>query len=81
MKNKNIKPKTTVLGVGGAGVKTVKHLATVNGAEWLNIAVADADINTLNEADLDNSFPVGIEWTRGLGCGGNPSRGSSAFAH
>lgn len=81
MLSENIKPKTTVLGIGGAGVKTVKHLSTVNGAEWLNMAVADADMSTLNEADLDNSFPVGIEWTRGLGCGGNPSRGSSAFAH
>lgn len=78
---KNIKPKTTVLGIGGAGAKTVKQLSSLKSAEWLNLGVADADVNTLNEAGLENSFPVGIEWTRGLGCGGNPSRGSSAFAH
>lgn len=81
MEQENIKPKTTVLGIGGAGVKTVKHLASLKSAAWLNIGVADADMNNLNEAALENSFPVGIEWTRGLGCGGNPSRGSSAFAH
>jgi len=81
MEQRNIKPKTTVLGIGGAGVKTVRHLSSLKSAEWLSLAVADADMNTLNEADFENSFPVGIEWTRGLGCGGNPSRGSSAFAH
>lgn len=77
----SIKPKTTVLGIGGAGVKTVKYLSRLRGSKWLNLAVADTDENTLNEADLDNSFPVGIEWTRGMGCGGDPARGSNAFAH
>ena len=26
-------------------------------------------------------FRLGIEWTNGAGCGGNPSRGQNAFAH
>lgn len=76
-----IKPKTTVLGIGGAGIKTLKYLSRLRGAKWLNLAVADADENSLNEAALENSFPVGIEWTQGLGCGGDPARGANAFAH
>ena len=77
----SIKPKTTVLGIGGAGVKTLKYLSNLRGSKWLNLAVADADDNALNQAALENSFPVGTEWTYGLGCGGDPMRGASAFAH
>ena len=81
MENSNIKPKITVLGIGGAGVKIVKHLSTVSGSNWLNLAVADADVTSLNDANLEHTFPVGIEWTRGLGCGGNRERGVSSFGH
>lgn len=79
--DQTIKPKTTVLGIGGAGVKTVKYLSRLRGSQWLNIAVADADEGSLSEAGLPHSFPVGIEWTQGLGCGGDPGRGANAFAH
>jgi len=76
-----IKPKTTVLGIGGAGIKIAKALTRINGSEWLNIGVADADIAAINNSEITNAFPVGIEWTQGVGCGGDAGRGERAFAH
>jgi cell division protein FtsZ len=76
-----IKPKTTVLGIGGAGIKMAKALTHINGSEWLNIGVADADIAAINDSEIQNAFPVGIEWTQGVGCGGDAGRGERAFAH
>ena len=77
----DIKPKVTVLGIGGAGVKIIKYLTSVQPSGWLTLAAADADMNSLNEVNFENVFPVGIEWTLGLGCGGNRDRGVSAFGH
>ena len=76
-----IKPKITVLGIGGAGVKIAKALSKIKGADWLNIGVADADIASINDSGLENAFPVGIDWTQGIGCGGDAARGERAFAH
>ncbi len=76
-----IKPKTTVLGIGGAGIKIVRTLSGEKGSDWLNIGVADTDISAINDSGIDNAFPIGIEWTQGIGCGGDPGRGSRAFAH
>jgi cell division protein FtsZ len=76
-----IKPKTTILGIGGAGIKIIKALSGIKGSDWLNIGIADTDISTINDSGIKNAFPVGIEWTQGVGCGGDPGRGSRAFAH
>ncbi len=76
-----IKPKITVLGIGGTGVKITKALSKIKGADWLNIGVVDADIASINDFGTENTFPVGIEWTQGVGCGGDPERGGRAFAH
>jgi len=76
-----IKPKTTILGIGGAGIKIIKALTATKGSDWLNIGVADTDISTINDSGIKNAFPVGTEWTQGVGCGGDPGRASRAFAH
>ena len=75
-----IKPKITVLGIGGAGIKIVNALTKIKGSDWLDIGVADADIDAINNASVDHAFPVGIEWTQGVGCGGDTARGERAFA-
>jgi cell division protein FtsZ len=81
MVKSGIKPKTTVLGIGGAGIKIVKSLVSIKGTEWLNIGVADTDLSAINDSEIHNAFSVGGEWTRGTGCGGDPERGARAFAH
>ena len=79
--SESIIPKTTVLGIGGAGLKVLKVIASLPGSEWLNLAVADTDEQALNLAGIDASFAIGTEWTSGAGCGGSPTRGHNAFAH
>ncbi|MBN1863889.1 MAG: hypothetical protein JW808_03200 [Victivallales bacterium] len=79
--NSLIKPRTCVLGIGGAGIKTLRHLSRLRGAKWLDLGIADTDIGMLQDSGNMRSFPVGVEWTRGLGCGGDITRGSRAFAH
>jgi len=79
--NESTIPKTTVLGIGGAGLKVLKVIASLPGNEWLNLAVADTDEQALNSVGIENSFAIGTEWTNGAGCGGNPTRGHNAFAH
>ena len=76
-----IKPKTTLLGIGGAGIKIAKAITKIKGADWINIGVADADISSINDSEIENAFPVGIDWTQGIGCGGDAARGERVFAH
>ncbi len=79
--NSLVKPKTCVLGIGGAGIKTLRHLSRLRGAKWLDMGIADTDVGSLQDSGSMRSFAVGVEWTRGLGCGGDMTRGSRAFAH
>lgn len=79
--NTAIPTKVTVLGIGNAGVKIAKTLSTLNGASWLTIGIADTDEVSLGKNSLPNTFPVGFEWTRGEGCGGDILKGERAFAH
>ena len=79
--SESIIPKITVLGIGGAGLKVLKVIDSLPGSEWLNLAVADTDEEALNNAGIDASFAIGIEWTNGAGCGGNSQRGQNAFSH
>ena len=76
-----IKPKTTVMGIGGAGIKIARALSGIKGSDWLNIGVADTNEAALNDSGISDAFSVGIEWTQGEGCGGDPARGARAFAH
>ena len=58
----------------------MKELSELNGSSWLSIGAADTDKSSLERCGLQNSFPVGFEWTRGAGCGGNVIKGERAFA-
>ena len=76
-----IKPKTTVMGIGGAGIKIARALSGLKGSDWLNIGVADTNEAALNDSGIADAFSVGTEWTQGEGCGGDSARGARAFAH
>lgn len=79
--NSSMPIKVTVLGIGNAGVKIAKTLSTLNSASWLTIGIADTDESSLKKNSLPNTFPIGFEWTRGQGCGGDILKGERAFAH
>ncbi len=73
--------KVTVLGIGKAGVKIAAILHSTPESAWLKIGAADTDSASLDDAKIPDSFPVGFEWTHGIGTGGDVIRGERAFAH
>ena len=76
-----ITAKAVVLGLGNAGSKIVKELSRLDGSSWLSIGAADTDKSSLERYGIQNTFPVGFEWTHGAGCGGDVIKGERAFAH
>ena len=77
----DITTKAVVLGLGNAGTKIVKALTELNCSSWLSIGAADTDKSSLERCGIQNSLPIGFEWTHGGGCGGNIIKGERAFAH
>ncbi len=73
VKQANIK----VIGCGGAGNNMVRWLyhKGIRGAE---IIAVNTDHQHLGVTDADRKFLLGRELTRGLGCGGDPSKGAEA---
>jgi cell division protein FtsZ len=66
-----------VIGCGGAGSNMVNWLYKkgVRGAE---IIACNTDQQHLNIIESDKKFLIGVELTRGLGCGGFPQKGAEA---
>jgi len=66
-----------VIGIGGAGNNMVSWLYKkgIHGAE---IIACNTDKQHLDVSDSDKKFLIGKDLTRGLGCGGYPSRGAEA---
>jgi len=66
-----------VVGVGGAGNNMVGWLYK-KGIKGAEIIATNTDHQHLNITGADRKFLIGKECTRGLGCGGFPSRGAEA---
>ncbi len=73
--------KITVIGLGGAGIRTTTALCRMPESSPLYLGAADTDLKSIENSPLENVFPVGIEWTLGIGCGGRTQKGLRAFAH
>ena len=69
--------RMTVIGCGGAGQNMVDWLYTkgISGAE---IIAVNTDLQDLKLKNADKKILVGKEVTRGLGAGGEPSKGAEA---
>ena len=69
--------RMTVIGCGGAGQNIVDWLYNkgINGAE---IVAINTDLQDLKLKNADKKILVGKEVTRGLGAGGDPSKGAEA---
>ncbi len=75
--NEQLKPRITVIGVGGAGCNAVNNMidAHLEGVEFL---VANTDAQSLANSLADRKVQLGAELTKGLGAGAKPEIGRQA---
>jgi len=66
-----------VIGVGGAGNNMINWLYN-KGVNGCTIVACNTDQQHLDIIEADHKFLIGRETTRGLGCGGFPSKGAQA---
>jgi cell division protein FtsZ len=76
-KESEIKPRITVIGVGGAGGNAVNNMisASLEGVEFI---VANTDAQALGQSLADRRVQLGITVTQGLGAGARPEVGRQA---
>ena len=72
-----LKPKITVVGVGGAGGNAVNNMIAAN-LEGVDFVIANTDAQALENALTDRIIQLGSSVTRGLGAGADPSKGCAA---
>ncbi len=72
-----LKPKITVVGVGGAGGNAVNNMIASN-LEGVGFVMANTDAQALESAMTDRTIQLGVHVTRGLGAGANPDIGRAA---
>jgi len=72
-----LRPKITVVGVGGAGGNAVNNMikSDLKGVEFV---VANADAQALMQSLCEKRIQLGLEITRGLGAGARPDVGRAA---
>ncbi|QLC26298.1 cell division protein FtsZ [Parasphingopyxis algicola] len=72
-----LRPKITVIGVGGAGGNAIANMiaAEVQGVDFI---VANTDAQALNHSDADTRIQLGPKITEGLGAGSRPEIGRAA---
>src|SRR3990170_8361897 len=66
-----------VVGVGGGGGNAVNHMvgANIDGVEFIS---ANTDAQALKDSKARTILQLGVNLTKGLGCGADPSRGRQA---
>ena len=74
---KNLKPSLTVMGVGGAGCNAVNNMihSNLNNVDFI---VANTDAQALENSLCYNRIQLGLEKTKGLGAGADPTIGKDA---
>ena len=72
-----LRPKITVVGVGGAGGNAVNNMITSN-LEGVDFVIANTDAQALESAQTDRVIQLGMTVTRGLGAGAKPPIGQAA---
>ena len=74
---RELKPRITVLGVGGAGGNAVNNMIGAR-LEGVNFLVANTDAQALAQSKADHKIQLGAELTEGLGAGAKPEVGRGA---
>eukprot|EP00003_Mantamonas_plastica_P030342 TRINITY_DN7488_c1_g1_i1.p1 TRINITY_DN7488_c1_g1~~TRINITY_DN7488_c1_g1_i1.p1 ORF type:complete len:552 (-),score=118.69 TRINITY_DN7488_c1_g1_i1:79-1734(-) len=73
----NLKPKITVIGVGGAGGNAVNNMISSE-LEGCDFVVANTDSQALSQSKATRKMQLGRKITQGLGAGARPDAGSAA---
>ncbi len=73
----NLKPRITVIGVGGAGGNAINNMieAKLHGVEFV---AANTDAQALAMSSAEHCMQMGIKLTEGLGAGSRPEIGQAA---
>ena len=74
---KELKPKITVFGVGGAGGNAVNNMIR-SGLEGCEFVVANTDSQALTSSRAERLIQMGVAVTEGLGAGSQPEVGRAA---
>ncbi len=74
---KEIKPRITVIGVGGAGGNAVNNMIRSN-LEGVEFMVTNTDAQALAQSICDRRIQLGLNITQGLGAGSRPDIGRAA---
>ncbi|PZP86837.1 MAG: cell division protein FtsZ [Azospirillum brasilense] len=72
-----LRPKITVVGVGGAGGNAVNNMIAAS-LEGIDFVIANTDAQALDSARTDRVIQLGVNVTRGLGAGAKPEVGYAA---
>ena len=66
-----------VIGVGGGGSNGVNYMNSI-GIRNVEFIICNTDIQALYSSNVNNQLQIGMELTKGLGAGANPSKGREA---
>ncbi|MBE6452886.1 MAG: cell division protein FtsZ [Alphaproteobacteria bacterium] len=72
-----LKPRISVIGVGGGGGNAVNNMITQN-LEGIDFIVANTDAQALENSKASRRIQLGLETTKGLGAGARPEVGKLA---
>lgn len=72
-----LKPRISVIGVGGGGGNAVNNMITQN-LEGVDFIVANTDAQALENSKASRKIQLGLQTTKGLGAGARPEVGKLA---
>ncbi|MBC6441348.1 MAG: cell division protein FtsZ [Rhodospirillales bacterium] len=75
--NQCLKPRITVIGVGGAGGNAVNNMI-LSGLQGVDFVVANTDAQALEQSQAERRIQLGVSITQGLGAGSRPDIGKAA---
>ena len=73
----DLKPRITVMGVGGAGGNAINNMIAA-GLEGVDFVVANTDAQALAASSAEHRIQLGTNLTEGLGAGSKPEIGEAA---
>jgi cell division protein FtsZ len=73
----DLKPKLTVIGVGGAGCNAINNMIA-SGLMGVDFIVANTDAQALTASSAQHKLQLGVTLTEGLGAGSRPEIGEAA---
>lgn len=73
----DLKPRITVLGVGGAGGNAINNMIAA-GLQGVDFVVANTDAQALATSSAENRIQLGTNLTEGMGAGSKPEIGEAA---